>query len=60
MSDSGPRVDEYLSDQMDAPHLSPHLIIEKPLLPSLTVWVHSDGKEVRFQRWYDVTPDGAR
>jgi hypothetical protein len=42
---------------MDAPHLSPRLLIEKPLLPSLTVWVRSDGQEVRFQRWYDVTPD---
>jgi hypothetical protein len=57
MSDAGSRVDEYLSDQMDAPHLSPHLIIEKPLLPSLTVWVRSDGKEARFQRWYDVMPE---
>jgi Restriction endonuclease len=42
---------------MGARHLSPHLIIEKPILPSLTVWVHADGQEVRFQRWYDVTPE---
>ena len=57
MSTASPRVDEYLNDRMDAPHLSPHLIIEKPILPSLTIWVRSDGQEARLQRWYDVTPD---
>ena len=57
MSTASPRVDEYLNDRMDAPHLSPHLTIEKPILPSLTIWVRSDGQEARLQRWYDVTPD---
>lgn len=50
-------VDEYTSDRMDAVHLSPRLIIEKPLLPTWTVWVASDGQGGRIQRWFDVTPD---
>lgn len=51
------RVDEYLNEQVDSPHLSPRLIIDRPILPSLSVWVNSDGKGGRIQRWYDLTLD---
>ncbi len=57
MADSHPSVDQYLSDHMDAIHQSPKLIIEKSIIPSLTIWVSADGTKVMLQRWYDVTPD---
>ncbi len=57
MTDLPLHIDEYLNDRTDAPHLSPKLIIEKTLCPNLTVWVSTDGKGGKFQRWYDVTPE---
>lgn len=50
-------VDEYQGDRVDSLHFAPRLIVEKPVLPNLTVWVSGDGKGGMFQRWYDVTPD---
>jgi hypothetical protein len=50
-------VDEYQSDRMDSLHFAPRLIVEKPVLPSLTASVSADGKSGMFQRWCDVTPD---
>ncbi len=57
MVNSGLQVDEYSSERMDSAHLSPRLIIDKPILPSMTLWVSSDGQAGRLQRWYDVTPE---
>lgn len=55
MSVSPPKADEYLSDQMNSPHLSPRLVVEKPILPSFTVRLDDEG--ARLQRWYDVAPE---
>lgn len=55
MANHLPNVDEYKNEQMASPHLSPKLVVEKPVIPSLTVWVASDGKTAKIQRWYDVT-----
>jgi hypothetical protein len=58
MSDTfRPHVDDYLDESTASPHFSPRLMLELPVLPTLTLHLAQDGQTGLLQRWYDVSAD---